>query len=267
MQCIILAAGLGSRLLPLTKTTPKPLLPVGGVPLIERNIAFLKEAGVGNIVVVTGHLSEAFNYLSEKHGVKLAFNKDYKKYNNVYSLATALKEIHSTKPCFILEGDGYFRYNIFKEFLKGSNAGARLNRQIDSTKGFESLLPSVYFARYLNAPHSEWQLNTDGNRVIKIQIGNDAKTGGGYVISTAMYLDAKDFSTLVTLLPRYLGKQEFCSYFYDDIVRENISRFNLSIFKPYGNSDIIEIDTLEDYKTLLVNKKRKHTKEKLPWRF
>ncbi|NJL16357.1 MAG: NTP transferase domain-containing protein [Nitrospira sp.] len=56
MKAMILAAGLGTRLRPLTNTIPKPLLPVGGTPLIVWNILLLKRYGFHQIVVNLHHL-------------------------------------------------------------------------------------------------------------------------------------------------------------------------------------------------------------------
>jgi len=56
VKAMILAAGKGTRLAPLTDTTPKPLLPVKGVPLILRLIEKLRLAGISEVVVNTYHL-------------------------------------------------------------------------------------------------------------------------------------------------------------------------------------------------------------------
>lgn len=58
LTAMILAAGRGERLRPLTDTTPKPLIQVGGIPLIVRHINALKDAGITNIVVNSAWLSE-----------------------------------------------------------------------------------------------------------------------------------------------------------------------------------------------------------------
>ena len=65
MQAMIFAAGLGTRLKPLTDTMPKALVSVGGKPLIERVVEKLKEAGAGRIVVNVHHFaSQIVDYLS-----------------------------------------------------------------------------------------------------------------------------------------------------------------------------------------------------------
>ncbi len=56
MKAMILAAGLGTRLRPLTNHTPKPLLPVGGIPLIEWNVLLLRRAGIRDVIINLHHL-------------------------------------------------------------------------------------------------------------------------------------------------------------------------------------------------------------------
>lgn len=59
-HALVFAAGLGERMRPLTERTPKPLLPVGGKPLIEWHLEKLAAAGVHYVVVNTSHLAEQF---------------------------------------------------------------------------------------------------------------------------------------------------------------------------------------------------------------
>ena len=58
MKAMILAAGLGNRMRPLTLTTPKPLLAVGDKPLIVWHIEALKKAGITEIIINTAWLGE-----------------------------------------------------------------------------------------------------------------------------------------------------------------------------------------------------------------
>jgi len=67
MKAFILAAGYGKRLLPLTKTSPKPLLKVGETSLIERNIKHILNSGISEIVINVSYLGELIrNHVIEK---------------------------------------------------------------------------------------------------------------------------------------------------------------------------------------------------------
>ena len=75
-NAIILAAGYGMRMVPLNTEIPKGLLKVRGLPLIERTIRQLQEAGVFEIYVVVGYLKEQYEYLMDLYGVQLLVNMD-----------------------------------------------------------------------------------------------------------------------------------------------------------------------------------------------
>ena len=79
MRAMILAAGLGSRMRPLTNHTPKPLLKIGGKPLIVWHIERLKEAGFREIVVNVAYLGhQIIDYLGDgsKWGVKIIISDE-----------------------------------------------------------------------------------------------------------------------------------------------------------------------------------------------
>ena len=85
-NAIIMAAGTSSRFAPLSYERPKALIEVKGEILIERQIRQLKEAGINEIIIVTGYKSEQFNYLEKKFGVKLIYNPYYLTRNNNSSI-------------------------------------------------------------------------------------------------------------------------------------------------------------------------------------
>lgn len=113
-NAIIMAAGYSARCMPLSNVLPKGLFKVRGEVLIEREIRQLKEAGVKEIVVVTGFMSEKFQYLKEKYGVILIHNEDYDKYNNMASLHVAQKYM---KNSYILCSDNYYVDNVFHSYV------------------------------------------------------------------------------------------------------------------------------------------------------
>ena len=102
-NAIILAAGYGMRMVPINTETPKGLLTVDNVPLIERTIEQLHEVGITDITMVVGFMMEFYDYLVDKYGVKMIYNNDYATKNNLHSLKLAAKKISSTYiiPCDI----------------------------------------------------------------------------------------------------------------------------------------------------------------------
>ena len=81
-NAIIMAAGTASRFAPLSYEKPKALIEVRGEVLIERQIRQLKAAGIEKIFLVVGYKKEQFEYLTQKYGVVLIENKEYRIRNN-----------------------------------------------------------------------------------------------------------------------------------------------------------------------------------------
>lgn len=111
-NAIILAAGMGMRMVPINTVVPKGLLEVNGEPLIERLIKQLQEAGIRNIYIVVGFLKEKYEYLIDKYKVHLIVNPKYFEKNNLYSLALAVEKIGNT---YILPCDIWCRDNPFSK--------------------------------------------------------------------------------------------------------------------------------------------------------
>ena len=83
-RAIIMAAGIGKRMQPLTLQKPKPLIAVNGKVMIESIIEGLKQNGINEIHIVVGYLKEQFRYLTEKYDdVDLIENPYYDTCNNI----------------------------------------------------------------------------------------------------------------------------------------------------------------------------------------
>ena len=89
-RAIFIAAGFGSRLVPITFNTPKPLVRVHGVRIIDRLIDACLEAGINEIVIVRGYLAEQFDQLLYKYPmIKFLENPIYNEANNISSSLVA----------------------------------------------------------------------------------------------------------------------------------------------------------------------------------
>jgi MurNAc alpha-1-phosphate uridylyltransferase len=114
MKAMILAAGLGNRMRPLTLTTPKPLLAVGDKPLIVWHIEALKKAGVTDIIINTawlGHkLHEALGDGSE-YGVKILWSDEDEPLETAGGIQKALPLL-GDEPFLLVNGDIWLRYDF-----------------------------------------------------------------------------------------------------------------------------------------------------------
>lgn len=102
-RAIIMAAGTGSRMRPVTEHTPKPLIRVKGVRMIDTVIDALHQNGIFEIYVVVGYLKEQFAGLPAQYpGLRLIENPYYDTCNNISSLYVARKHLEDV---IILDGD------------------------------------------------------------------------------------------------------------------------------------------------------------------
>jgi len=122
MNCVILAAGIGNRLKPLTNTKPKCLVEIGGKSLLSWQLSVLNDAGINNINIVTGHKYKKIINLKDNRINKVFINNNYLKNNMVKSLLVS-KELFSS-PLLISYSDIIYSSKIITEILKykGTNS-------------------------------------------------------------------------------------------------------------------------------------------------
>lgn len=125
MKAVILAAGNGTRLRPFTYETPKPLVPLDGIPVIERIVISAREAGIKEFLVVLGYLGDRLKEGlgdGERYGVRIEYveNLEWEKANgvSVFKAGQVLKENF-----ILLMGDHIFdprTLSVFKDFEIGA---------------------------------------------------------------------------------------------------------------------------------------------------
>ncbi len=121
MKALILAAGIASRLRPLTEHTPKCLLKIGNRCLLERTIDALQTNGIDDITIVTGYLSEQIKAFVETHfphlNVTFVHNERYASTNNIYSLWLA-REAMNDEAFMLLDSDILFDKRLITSLLE-----------------------------------------------------------------------------------------------------------------------------------------------------
>ena len=215
-NAVILAAGLSSRLVPISFEKPKGLLTVRGEVLIERQIRQLREVGISDITVVVGYLKEQFFYLEEKFGVKLVINEDYWKYNNTSSVALVLDQFSNTYLC---SSDNYFIKNPFNTFE----------------------YHSYYSAEYAVGKTEEYCLQTDSKGLITgVSIGGESSW---YMIGH-VYFDRNFSQKFVELFKKDYPRTDLKEKLWEDFYIDHLD--TLRLYKKENNGNIFEFDSVEE---------------------
>ena len=130
---ILLVGGLGTRLKPLTNQTPKPMLPVGGLPVTERQLLAAKKAGINTVILATSYLSEVFTpYFGDgsKWGMKLLYAVESEPLGTGGAIRNAAALVaNSTEEFVIFNGDVLSGHNIAAQldFHRANQADATLH--------------------------------------------------------------------------------------------------------------------------------------------
>ena len=222
-RIILMAAGLGSRLSPITDTTPKPLVRVNGKRMIDRTIEAALAAGIEDIVVVRGYKAQAFDELLDDYPmIRFIDNPDYDSGNNVLSV------------------------RLVKDLLANAYVA-----EADLVLANPALIePTQEHSNYLGVPcaHTDdWAFETtlteQGRRIDRV-----VSTGGDnlchmFGISFWTEHDAKLLASELDEAVLAPGGRDF---YFEDVVLDMFGQNHEVYVRECTFDDIAEIDTLED---------------------
>ena len=230
MNAVILNSGTGSRMGVFTKNNHKCMIEImKDVPLLHYQISMLKNEGINEIVITTGHREDIIRKYIDKNfedmNIKLVHNLEYLNTNYIYSMYLALNELN--EDTILLHGDLYFEEKILDNILnlKGSCV------VIDST---------------LELPDKDFKAMIEDNKVKKIATYIN---GEGCLACQPLYkLELDDWNLWKEKI------KEFCesgqvNVYAEEALNEVLDRISLHPLDIKGKL-CMEVDTLEDLEIL-----------------
>ena len=219
-KAIIMAAGVGQRMRPLTLTVPKPLVRVNGKRMIDTVIEGLHENGIREIYVVVGYLKEAFAELPAQYpGLTLIENPYYDTCNNISSLYAAREHLENA---MILDGDQII-YN------------PRILRPEAERSGYNAV--------WTDEETDEWLMRVEDGIVTSC-----SRTGGahGWQLYSISRWSAEDGRRLREHLELEFEVKENRQIYWDDVAMFcHPEEYRLGVV-PMQAGDIIEVDSLAE---------------------
>ena len=219
-SAIILAAGVGMRMVPISMSSPKALIEIKGERIIERQIRFLMEVGINDITVVVGFMKESFEYLIDKYSVKLAVNEEYYYKNNLTSL---LKVSEQLDECYIVPGNIWCKKNPFSS----------------------SEIYSWYLVGKSEAINSDFAVKRNGE--IKIV---ESENPGIHMIGIS-YINSKDADIVRNKIKEMGSDEKNNDAFWETAIIDLINSNQIKMYsKQADDQDYIELNTYEQLREL-----------------
>lgn len=205
-NAIIMAAGMETRMRPVTETIPKPLVKVHGVPMVETVIKGLERRKIREIYLGTGYLGDQFSYLTEKYSnIHIIKNTDYETINNISSIYAVKEVLDNGADYLICEADLY----------------------VGDGKIFDKKLEhSCYFGKMVSGFSDDWvfEQNSDG-RITRVGKGGT----NCYNMVGISYFDSRDAKILKEQIEKAYGVSGFETLFWDDVVNRNLDKLDLIV--------------------------------------
>ena len=229
-QAIVLAAGEGKRLYPLTESTPKCLIEVAGHRILDNTLEALAVRGVRTVRIVIGHLAGQIRDVITNHylgmSIRYILNPIYHHTNSMYSLFLALEELNEST--WMFEGDVFFEHSILDLPTPGDIAWL-----VDSTnRGLDGAYLGV---------------DTNG-RACSLEIVRDVRRlqSNQFKSASILHISTNGVQQIRTYLEQGIkeGKQ---NTYYDLILGNHLKDIDVRAMDVVGKK-WFEVDTLGDLK-------------------
>lgn len=224
---LLLAAGMGSRLAPMTDSTAKCLVEVSGIPILERLLRTLHAYDFTRLVVVVGHESDAIqDYLGDHSGdieIRYVVSPAYRTTNNIYSLWLAREVIDES--FLLVESDLVFDEALLEEMLHADRIA--ISRQLPWMNGTTVTL--------------------DDTGVAAFCLGEMSRPDATHYKTVNMYSFSRDtWRAICERLDSYVAAKRTGDY-YESVFAEMVAEGSLTLSPVLFDVDgWYEIDTLED---------------------
>ena len=231
MRAIILAAGVASRLRPLTNSTPKCLIKLAGKTILERTISNLLFSGINDFVIVTGYLQKQIKYFISSQfpslNVKYIFNDKFEVTNNIYSLWLTKPEVWG-REFILLDSDIIFDKKIISLLNDSAYQNVLALRSDD----------------HLSEEEIKVSLNSDGS--VK-EIGKEVSLEDAIGESIGIEKFGNRLSeSLFQLLDRMILQENQKNIFYEAAFQRLIDSGERIFTEDVGKLKCIELDTPEE---------------------
>ena len=233
MKAVILAAGIASRLRPLTNHTPKCLLKVGKKSILEITLENLVASKITNIIIVTGYLEvQIRNFVNTRFpdlNVAFVYNEFYNSTNNIYSLWLARNALNGDD-MLLMDSDIVFSKEVIAKLMNSSFVNCLALKRHDVSD-------------------EEIKVKTDITGKV-LEISKEVKPSESAGESVGIEIFRKDLlNELFNVIDHKVNIEKNVNQFYEAAFQELINRNNEIYIVDITEYFCMEIDTAEDLET------------------
>jgi CTP:phosphocholine cytidylyltransferase-like protein len=222
-MALLMAAGMGTRIRPLSEETPKPLIRVRGTPMIESLLEAISMAGIPKVIITVGYKKDKYLYLKEKYeNITIVENTEYMIKNTISSFYAA-KDYLRNENCLICESDLYISD---PSVIKG---------EIDKSR---------YLIRNVSAQNYEWGFHLENDQIREVVRPRPDVFLDHHMYGISYWLN-NDLERLISAVDASYHNAEYAQLAYDEVANEIFDEIDMGVIRV-KDGQLHEIDCLHD---------------------